>query len=172
MVLEVVREAERRLLADRTHDHEYLPMGGIPAFCRLRCQMSDEPCGLQGGKNCSVVPPARLLTGTAARPSLPQRSDGVWRGVGGAAGGTLRHHPGPVRHWQPQGEAVAPCSCTATGGCTGQHPFGFSYAPYSPPRHTHRWAASSWLSTTLAPRSCSSLPPPGPTTAPSSSAAA
>jgi aspartate aminotransferase len=40
VVLNVVREAEKRLLADPTANHEYLPMGGLPEFCQASAALA------------------------------------------------------------------------------------------------------------------------------------
>eukprot|EP00887_Chlorella_sp_A99_P004460 scaffold30.g4460.t1 len=40
LVLEVVKEAERRLLADPTQNHEYLNQAGIPEFCKLSARLA------------------------------------------------------------------------------------------------------------------------------------
>lgn len=56
LVLEVVKEAERRLLADPTQNHEYLTQAGLPEFCRLSAQLAfgaDSP-PLQEGRAVTV----------------------------------------------------------------------------------------------------------------------
>lgn len=40
VVLHVVREAEERLLADPTANHEYLPIGGLPEFCQASAALA------------------------------------------------------------------------------------------------------------------------------------
>ncbi|KAL6770488.1 AST1 [Auxenochlorella protothecoides x Auxenochlorella symbiontica] len=56
LVLEVVREAERRLLDDPKQDKEYLGQAGVPAFCRGSAKLAfgeDSPV-LKEGRNATV----------------------------------------------------------------------------------------------------------------------
>ena len=56
LVLEVVREAERRMMADASQDHEYLSQAGIPTFCQASAALAfgADSAVLREGRNVTV----------------------------------------------------------------------------------------------------------------------
>ncbi|PSC72490.1 aspartate cytoplasmic [Micractinium conductrix] len=64
LVLGVVKEAKRRILADASQDHEYLIMGGIPEFCKLSALLAfgADSKALQEGRAATI----QCLSGTGS----------------------------------------------------------------------------------------------------------
>lgn len=55
-MLEVVQEAERRIMADPAQDHEYLSQAGIPTFCQGSAALAfgADSAVLREGRNVTV----------------------------------------------------------------------------------------------------------------------
>lgn len=64
VVLQVVRTAEERLLADPAANHEYLPIGGIAEFCAASAQLAfgADSAALREGRNATI----QTLSGTGS----------------------------------------------------------------------------------------------------------
>ena len=55
-MLDVVRRAEQKLVADKNRNKEYLAIGGDPEFCRLSAQLAfgRESTAIREGRVCTV----------------------------------------------------------------------------------------------------------------------
>lgn len=64
VILEVVKEAEERLLKDPSSNHEYLPIGGIPEFCAASAELAfgSDSAALREGRNATI----QSLSGTGS----------------------------------------------------------------------------------------------------------
>ena len=55
VILSAVRTAEERILADSSSNHEYLPMGGLPEFCKAAAELAF-------GSNSPAITSGRVAT--------------------------------------------------------------------------------------------------------------
>ena len=55
-MLDVVRKAEQKLIADKSQNKEYLAIGGDPEFCKLSARLAfgDDSPVIKEGRNCTV----------------------------------------------------------------------------------------------------------------------